>query len=133
MLLPGCKQQARQDNFLLCKIYLQMHLHIILHRNSIISRAFSYTFSLVSLNNYLFFIYSAANSCPTSPRGGTTYRPPVVADLQMAAVYAANARRDSSDKPTVVHHPQQSVSQPPTPQPQVCTLEIDLQCNCWKL
>ena len=69
---------------------------------------------------YLFiFLLSAANSCPTSPRGGTTYRPPVVPDLQMAAVYAANARRDSSDKPTVVHHTQQSMSQPQTPQPQV--------------
>ena len=69
--------------------------------------------------NVLLLTCSAANSCPTSPRGGTTYRPPVVPDLQMAAVYAANARRDSSDKAPVVHHAQQSMSQPQTPQPQV--------------
>ena len=37
----------------------------------------------------------------------------------MAAVYAANARRDSSGKAPVVHHAQQSMSQPQTPQPQV--------------
>ena len=37
----------------------------------------------------------------------------------MAAVYAANARRDISDKAPVVHHAQQSMSQPQTPQPQV--------------
>jgi len=35
---------------------------------------------------------SAANSCPTSPRGGTSHRIPVVPDLPLAAAYVASAR-----------------------------------------
>ena len=39
-----------------------------------------------------FHLSSAANSCPTSPRGGTSHRIPVVPDLPLAAAYVASAR-----------------------------------------
>ncbi|XP_013399209.1 forkhead box protein K2 isoform X2 [Lingula anatina] len=40
---------------------------------------------------------SAANSCPTSPRGGTSHRLSFVPDLQMAAAYAAAHPREDKD------------------------------------
>ncbi len=73
----------------------------------------------------IIFHCSAANSCPTSPRGGTSYRPPVVPDLHTAAMFAATARKEIGDKtptPQPQTVPQQPTLQPPvTPQQESIT------------
>lgn len=41
-------------------------------------------------------INSAANSCPTSPRGGTSHRPSLLPNIQIAALNAAANPREES-------------------------------------
>ena len=60
-------------------------------------------------------LFSAANSCPTSPRGGTSLRHNDLPNLQVAAAYAAHAREDkdiqTSDNPKDDSKPPYSYAQ----------------------
>lgn len=47
-------------------------------------------------NSFIFF--SAANSCPTSPRGGTSHRPSFISEVHIAALNAAAATNNNSIK-----------------------------------
>jgi len=60
------------------------------------------------------FAYSAANSCPTSPRGGTG-RPQLVPDLPTVVYAATNASKEVDLKETSISQPP-----PPPPPPQNC-------------
>lgn len=64
----------------------------------------------------LLFSYSAANSCPTSPRGGTSHRPPQMPDLPSVA-YAASVARAKNEMKEPAQPPPVTIVDPPSMSP----------------